>query len=279
LNEVGEVEKFIAIEMDITEKKAKEELIQKRNQDLENSLNYAKTIQKALLSDLEILKSYCKDYFVYFQPKEEIGGDFYWCQKYHDTLYVVAADCTGHGVPGALLSMYFQQSLNILALQYADLSIQEKFNSLQKGIVKLQNEQGIQDAFEMSMAMIEKDQIHLFTTSAQPIIIQKIDNQIDILKSDNYLGKHPFQTETNSFEFFVIDKKQVKRLFLMSDGIIDQFGGPENKKFGLTRLKSLIAANTENSLNQIIKEVKFSLNTWFNGQEQTDDFLMIGLDL
>ncbi len=279
LNEVGDVDKFIAIEMDITEKKEKESLINERNKDLEDSLKYAKTIQKALLPDSEVLKTYCKDYSIYFQPKEEIGGDFYWFQKYQDILYVVTADCTGHGVPGALLSMYFQQYLNSLALEYSNVSLEEKLNALQNGILKLQNEQGIQDAFEMSMVMIDKEKIHLFTTTAQPIIVQKSDNQIDILKSDNYLGKHPLQNGTNTFQFFVMDKQQIKRLFLMSDGMIDQFGGPDNKKFGLTRLKSLLATNIESNLSQTIKELRFSLNTWFNGLEQTDDFLIIGLDL
>ncbi len=279
LNEVGDVSKFIAIEMDVTEKKEKEKLINERNKDFENSLKYAKTIQKALLPDSDVLKTYCNDYFIYFQPKDEIGGDFYWFQKYQEVLYVVTADCTGHGVPGALLSMYFQQYLNTLAIQYAHATLDEKLKALQEGILKLQNDQGIQDAFEMSMAMIDKEKIHLFTTSAQPIIIQKSDNQIEILKSDNYLGKHPLKNGNYSLDFFVIYKVQVKRLFLMSDGMIDQFGGPDNKKFGLTRLKSLLATNIENNLSQTIKELKFSLNTWFNGQEQTDDFLMIGLDL
>ncbi len=279
LNEVGDVDKFIAIEMDITEKKEKEKLIQERNKDLEASLKYAKTIQKALLPDTDVIKTYCKDYFIYFQPKEEIGGDFYWFQKHDDTLYIVTADCTGHGVPGALLSMYFQQYLNTLAVKYAHVSLHEKLKALQEGILKLQNEQGIQDAFEMSMAMIDNQKVHLFTTSAQPILLQNNLNQIEILKSDNYLGNHPLHNETNSFEFFVKDKQQVKRLFLMSDGMIDQFGGPENKKFGLTRLKSIVASNTDFSLAQTIKEIKFSLNTWFNGLEQTDDFLMIGLEL
>lgn len=279
LNELGEVEKFIAIEMDITEKKEKENWINERNKDLEDSLKYAKTIQKALLPDPKILSSYCKDYSIYFQPKEEIGGDFYWFQQYEEVLYVVTADCTGHGVPGALLSMYFQQYLNTLAIQHARASLEEKMNALQKGILKLQNEQGIQDAFEMSLAIIQKNIIQFFTTSAQPIILQKSDNQLEILKSDNFLGKNPLYNGTNNFQFFVIDKKEIKRIYLMSDGIIDQFGGPDNKKFSLTRLKSLLATNIENSLSQTFKELKYSLNTWSQGHEQTDDFLMIGLDL
>ncbi len=278
LNELGEVEKYIAIEMDITEKKEKEKLINERNKDLEDSLKYAKTIQKALLPDMGILKTGCKDSFIYFQPKEEIGGDFYWFKKNGEVLYVVAADCTGHGVPGALLSIYFLQYFNNITTQYANATFHEKLNSLQEGILKLQNEQSIQDAFELSMAMIETDRIHLFTTTAQPIIIQKTNHQIEILKSDNYLGKHPLRKENKPFEFYEFDKKEIQRLFLMSDGIIDQFGGPDNKKFGLPRLKSIITANVEESLSQSFKEIKFSLNTWFNGQEQTDDFLMIGLD-
>ena len=278
LNEVGDIEKFIAIEMDITEKKEKEKIIQERNKDLEDSLRYAKNIQKALLSDPEILKTYCSDYFIFNQPKEEIGGDFYWIQYHQDTLYVVVADCTGHGVPGALLSIYFQQYLNTLAVKFSDASLDEKIKALQNGILKLQNEQTIQDAFEMSLAIIKPDKIILLTTTAQPILLQKHNQQMEILKSNNYLGKNALQEGNNSFEFFTYEKNEVHRLFLMSDGIIDQFGGPDNKKFSLTRLKSILAANSESSLSQTQKELKFSVHTWYNGLEQTDDFLMIGLE-
>ncbi len=279
LNEVGEVEKYIAIEMDITEKKEKEKLIQERNKDLEDSLRYAKSILNALLPNKEILKSNFKDSFVYFQPKEEIGGDFYWIKQYDEILCVVVADCTGHGVPGALLSIYFQQYLNNISNQYAKVEINKKIGAIQEGILNIQKEYGFKDAFEISLAMFNSDKIYLFSTIAQPIIIQKNNDLIEILKFDNYLGYHPLKSEKANFNFMEFNKKEIKKLFLMSDGIIDQFGGPENKKFGLTRLKSIIAGNADAGLAQTIKEIKFSLNTWFNGQEQTDDFLMIGLEL
>ncbi|MCS7028375.1 MAG: PAS domain S-box protein [Bacteroidia bacterium] len=278
LNEVGEIDKFIAIEMDITQRKQQEQQLLERTKDIEQSLQYAQHIQKALLPDISALRSIYSAVSILFQPKEAVGGDFYWFEHHKNTSYLVLADCTGHGIPGALLAMYFQQFLNTLAIKYIDEPLNIKISALNRAIEKLQYEHHINESFEMSVLITNNNEITLFTTQSQPILIQKTNGTIEILKSNNYIGNHPLKSD-NPIEYSEFSKNEIKRVFLMSDGILDQFGGPENKRFGLPRLKSIIAANQENDLDNIKKELLFALEQWKQNQPQTDDWLWIGIEI
>lgn len=278
LNELGEIEKFIAIEMDITERKQKEQQLLERSTDIKESLRYAQHIQQALSPDINTLKSAYKEVAILFNPKEAVGGDFYWFEQNKETNYLVVADSTGHGIPGALLAMYFQQFLNTLAVRYIDEPLDIKIQALNKAIEKLQQAHNISDSFEMSILIDNPKTVTLFTTQAQPVLIQKSNGVIDIVKSSNCIGSHPFKSNEYT-DYIQIPRNEVKRVFLLSDGILDQFGGPENKRFGLPRLKSIIASNQENTLDNIKKELLFSLEQWQSAYPQTDDWLWIGVEL
>ncbi len=278
LNELGEIEKFIAIEMDITERKQREQLLLERSTDIEESLRYAQHIQQALSPDINTLKTVYKDIAILSKPKEAVGGDFYWFEQNKGTNYLVVADSTGHGIPGALLAMYFEHFLNTLTVRYIDEPLEIKIQALNKAIEKLQQVHSISDSFEMSILIDSTDTITLFTTQAQPILIQKYNGAIDVIKFNNYIGHHPLKSN-DSIDYLQIPRNQLKRVFLASDGMHDQFGGPENKRFGLSRLKSIIASNQENTLDNIKKELLFSLEQWQSAYPQTDDWLWIGLEL
>lgn len=280
LNELGEVEKFIAIEMDITEKKEKERILQERNKEIEESLNYAKRIQNALLPDENLLKKHFKNHIIYAKQKAEVGGDFYWFRQLTETqFYVGVSDCTGHGAAGAMLATFFQQFITSIAFRYAELPFPEKLQKLHKHIVNLQTKQNFQEAFETTILSLQNDEIQLFTTSSQPIIIQKTSGLVDVLKSSNYLGKNPLLPDEREFELFTFKKKHLHRIFLMTDGILDQFGGPDNKKFGIQRLKSIVSSNPESSIREITKEFLYALKVWQGTHEQTDDQTLLILEL
>jgi PAS domain S-box-containing protein len=277
LNELGEIEKFIAIEMDITERKKQEQQLLERSKDIEESLRYAQHIQQALAPDTETLKSVYKDISILFNPKEAVGGDFYWFEQSKDTNYLVVADSTGHGIPGALLAMYFEQFLSTLAVKYIDEPLDKKIDALNKAIEGLQTKHNINDSFEMSILIHNQKTITLFTTHAQPVLVQKSNGVIDVIKTNNFIGNHPFRSN-QLIDYVELPQNDVKRVFLLSDGIIDQFGGPEDKRFGLPRLKSIIASNQENSLESIRKELLFSLEQWQSHHPQTDDWLWVGVE-
>lgn len=253
--------------------------LESKDKDMTDSLIYAQRIQEALLPSEDYFRSYFKDSFVLFKPRDIVSGDFYWISENGGKIFVVAADCTGHGVPGALMSVIGIDILNktineenvenpsrILAIMDKGL---EKTFSREKKVGNV-----IRDSMDIGLCVIDRKHKKLeYAGAFFPLYLVRDDMLIEI-KGDKYIiGMNPEGLEYKNNE---IDLRDDDILYIFSDGYVDQFGGQENKKFMYRRFRYLLLkihsfpfADQKSILDENIK-------TWMSDNSQVDDIMVIG---
>ncbi|MCL2327012.1 MAG: SpoIIE family protein phosphatase [Bacteroidetes bacterium] len=268
------------------------ELLSKKNEDLlhkniliNDSINYAKRIQDVVFPQMSEVKKYLPQSFVFFKPRDIVSGDFYWILEQNDDLYIAVADSTGHGVPGALLSLMGTTLLNEIthnSRNQQPVAILEKMN---KGIIKILNQHNpdqpeIQDdSVDITLCKINKSQRTVHIVSAQQTFFHIAPNQeIDVIHGDmTSIGG----TFNNNIEFTnrEFEYEPGASFYLFSDGFCDQFGGAENKKYQTARFKQLILDMQNLSMDKQFACIETEFDTWKNDNRQTDDVLVIGFKL
>ena len=266
----------------LLEEKNKE--LVKKNSEIMDSIHYAKYIQQALLPDENEIKSFFGNEFVFNFPKDVVGGDFHWFKSYGDVAIIVAADCTGHGVPGGFVT--------ILGSLLIENSVKEKpknpneiLTDLNRGIVKLlkqHKKDAIQDGMDISVCLVDKKNRKIKFSGARNGLHIVKDRVIETYKGDltpvgGYFKKN-INFDERSYEINEISLEKDQWVFMYSDGYYDQFGGPKNKSMGSTRFKQVLQkAVNENKSNKDYF-MKYFLG-WKGKQEQIDDVLLIGFNL
>jgi serine phosphatase RsbU (regulator of sigma subunit) len=258
------------------------DIIEEKNKDITASINYASLIQRALLPDPAGIKGMNENCFILFLPKDIVSGDFYWFNKTGDKLIVVAADCTGHGVPGAMMSMlgisFLEEIVNSRKISDSGLILDELRKEVLRALHQKSKCQETKDGMDINLCIIDENNKTIQYSGAfnNLYLMRKGElneyraNRMPIGLSD--LTDKCFTTQT-------IPYLPGDIIYLFSDGYADQFGGPENKKFKYIPLKNLLAEiHTLPLINQkIILEKRF--NDWKEGSVQTDDVLIMGLKL
>jgi ligand-binding sensor domain-containing protein/serine phosphatase RsbU (regulator of sigma subunit) len=257
------------------------EIIELKNNNITDSINYAKNIQQAVLPNVKILESFFSDFFIYNQPRDIVSGDFYWFKKKGDYLIIACADCTGHGIPGAFLSMLGSELMNQiildpkvnspgLALELLDIGI---YNSIHRSGDSFQK-----DGIDLSIcAFNQNENIFTFSGARRPIIlwdgeeIHTFESMPCSVGEMNQRNETPIELE--------IPIKKGDRIYMFSDGYIDQFGGEKNKKFLIRRFKELILELDKTPLNKQKDIFKEKFNSWKKNEEQLDDVLVIGVEI
>lgn len=278
---------IISIGTDITEKKKQEvelarknELLSEKNEEIQDSLDYAKRLQEVILPDESVFKNSFANGFVFFSPKDKVSGDFYWFYENENFIYVAAVDCTGHGVPGALLSVVGNSLLREIVIKRCIEETGSVLKELDFGLTEAMsknNELKARDGMDISLIRFEKStQLLQFSGAYRPCLIVKSE-------LEEFAGsKYPigfYQTDEKFFEETVIQLSSGDRVYLFSDGITDQFGGPLNKKFKKTQLKDLIKNSKDMDLPEQKEFIEYVFRNWQQGTEQTDDVLLIGLEI
>lgn len=249
----------------------------------DHSLIYAQTIQNGLLPKDRHFKKFFKDYFVFYQPQNKIGGDFYWLTIKEDTIYFALADCTGHGISGAMLSV-----LGISLLNYV---IQKNFKQVgdylteldKKWIETFNNElhdsHFNNDWMELTLIAYNKLTRQLQYTSAASEFAILQNNEISIHKGDKFpIGG--WQIEKNrEYQTFTIKVEEGAKLYFFSDGIKHQFDSNNMKKFSRKRLLNGIAHYHHLPMNHQQELLEFIFNAWKENTNQTDDVSLIGIEL
>ncbi len=265
---LNEQKKEIAHQKDLVDEKQKE---------IVDSINYALQIQKTMIANHALVNETVPDSFVYFKPKDIVSGDFYWATKKDNHFYLAVCDSTGHGVPGAFMSL--------LNINYLNEAIQEKnilkpnqvFDHVRKRLTETISQNGRKDGMDGILLCMEEgsNTITYAAANNSPVLIS--DNKLVELSCD----KMPVGVgeKAESFTEFSFNAKKGDMLYLYTDGYPDQFGGPKGKKFKYKQLEELLLEN--NKLDVYKQEVvlKQRFEKWIGKLEQVDDVCILGIRL
>ena len=279
-------EQIIGIGYDITDKKLSEkklleqnERLLEQNKDITDSIVYARRIQESILQKEEVLKKIFPESFILYKPKDIISGDYYWLYEDDNYKYAAAVDCTGHGVPGAMMSMVAN---SIFKEVFVNRKITEPVSLLHAldeelgRAIQKNSDEPFNDGMDVGLVRIEKANGELEYAGAfrSAILIQ--DGKITELKGSRYpLGF--YSGVEKRFETRNAKLRAGDQLYLYSDGFADQFGGEKNKKLNKVNFRELIRTTSEMPIEEQEAFLEYSFNNWKQDQEQTDDVLVIGL--
>jgi ligand-binding sensor domain-containing protein/serine phosphatase RsbU (regulator of sigma subunit) len=257
-------------------------IIRAKNKDIQDSINYAQKIQDAILPDVNELKKILSDVFILYQPREVVSGDFYWYTQVDNSIIMVAADCTGHGVPGALMSMIGNALLREIILLNQIKSPHKILYALDEGIISTLNQGGAEkerkDGMAISICKIMADKKEISFASSQQSLVHISESGAREIKGEFFsIGDYEVKDKIFENHSFTYEKEDM--IYLFSDGYLDQFGGPENRKFMKKRFIDLLLEinHLEGEFQKAALEK--SIATWKGEKNQTDDIMVIGIRL
>ncbi len=256
--------------------------IDEKHKEITDSINYAERIQRSFLATKELLDKNLKEYFVFFKPKDVVSGDFYWAAKLSNgTFALVIADSTGHGVPGAIMSILNISSLEN-TVEQGRLSSSEILNSTREKIInRLKNDgsvEGGSDGMDASLICFDFANAKLMYSAANNPVWVVRNNELNVLLPDKMsIGKH----EKDNIPFRQSEFKFLKgdMIYALTDGMPDQFGGPKGKKFMYKAMKELLIENSNENMEFQKQKLENAFNDWKGLNEQVDDVCIVGIRL
>ncbi len=266
------------IEVQMAQVELQRDEILVKNKHITDSINYAKRIQTAALPQNTYLKELLPKSFILFRPRDVVSGDFYRVNEMNDKIVALVADCTGHGVPGAFVSMLGISLLNGIFHKDKDYSANEILEKLRKEIkysLKQTDDTGSsQDGMDIALTIIDFKNSKLEYSGANNSIYLVRDGELTEYKSTKnpigiYLKEKPFVNN-------IIDIKKNDEIFLFSDGIPDQIGGENNEKFKYNRFRDVIVTISKLDISKQSQFIDDTLNKWIGNQEQVDDITILG---
>jgi serine phosphatase RsbU (regulator of sigma subunit)/HAMP domain-containing protein len=261
--------------------------IESKNEELEilykqvtDSIHYAKRIQDAILPSGMRVKKLLPDSFILFKPKDIVSGDFYWIEQKSDLVYFAAVDCTGHGVPGAFMSLVGYNILKDILNNTSASKPSEILDSLREGVVNTlkSDETGKQakDGMDMTLCAINYEKMELqYAAAFNPLYIVRNGELLQFQANKFPIGA--FVGEKEHFDNHVIPLQKGDQIFIFSDGYADQFGGPNGKKFMVGNFRKLLTSIAALPSEEQKLKLDETLVSWQGGQEQVDDVLVIGV--
>jgi len=263
----------------IEEVSSQRDQIASRNQEIIQSITYAQKIQSALIPKGKNIYNFFDDFFVLNKPKDILSGDFLWTSQYEGKIIVAVADCTGHGVPAALLSVLGISALNEIVLAHQNLHPNQILNYLrEKVVVALSQSDGdelTKDGMDISLLMFDKHTLMLeYAGAYNPLVIIR-DNQIISFDGDRMpVGICEAEKQFSNHE---IQVQKEDLIYLFSDGYVDQFGGSNNKKMKRKHFKELLVKVYKLPLPAQKERFAMYFSEWKGNEEQVDDVLILGL--
>ena len=256
----------------------------KQQDSIASSLNYAKRIQGALLPLEEEISSSFPSHFILYQPRDVVSGDFYWHQKVEDRHFISVADCTGHGVPGAFMSMIGQRTLDDIVVKECIWNpagiLSDLHRNIQDGLK--QQSTGNKDGMDMGIVCIdEAKQLLRFSGAKMPLIVIDTEGEMQVYRGDRKSIGGPEKSNLQRFDLHEIPLAQVHSFYLFSDGFPDQFGGPDNKKFMSKRLRLLLHEIYAKPMQEQHQILSSTLKEWIalGEEDQIDDITLLGVCL
>lgn len=261
------------------ELKAAFDLIEQRNKEITDSINYARFIQQAILPNISEIDGFSDHCLIYYQPKAVIGGDFYWFTEHKSLLIIAAADCTGHGVPGALMSMLGLSLLNEIVNEKKVVDAGEILDMLRYKVIsslrQLDKNNRTKDGMDISLCVLDRSRNKIQFAGANNSLCIVRKGELMEYKADSMpIGVH----DRMNVKFRTIDIDVVKgdMLYLRSDGYADQFGGLNQRKFMLKNLKELFVELHKLPIDKQREMFEQRFLDWKGDNEQIDDVLILG---
>ena len=256
--------------------------IESHYNEIRQSITYAKRIQNAVLPENEEFSSVFKNFFILYKPKDIVSGDFYWIAKKNNKIYIVAADCTGHGVPGGFLSMLGISFLNQIVLTNENIRPNEVLKQLSDLISKTINsdhETISHDSMDISICVIDLAQANLEFSAANNSLYIVRDSDVIELKSESKSLQNDHQVKHQRFSNYEFALQEQDKMYLFSDGFCDQFGGINNRRFSKRKFKTLLLQSSKSTMKEQQLILEDSLHSWRGSNQQTDDILVLGIEL
>jgi serine phosphatase RsbU (regulator of sigma subunit) len=267
----------------------KNALIEKQKEKIIDSITYAQLIQQSILKEESEIQNFLPDSFIFYQPKDIVSGDFYWFSKINDKIIIAAIDCTGHGVPGAFMSMIGNTLLNQIVnekhitkpsdiLLHLNTAIYEALHQEKEGTLS-------RDGMDIALCSIDYKNNQLEYAGAQNPLYVVSNNELTVVKADRYtIGgggmiskkEDPLKREYTNH---VIPIEKEMRIYLFSDGYMDQFRGRDRKKYGIQMFKDLLLTYHSLSMQKQKEMIVMEHENWKGNSHQIDDILVIGLKL
>jgi serine phosphatase RsbU (regulator of sigma subunit) len=254
----------------------KEELAEK-NKDITDSIKYAKRIQVAILPP----KIPFNDTFVLFKPKDIVSGDFYWIEIVDNKEFIAAVDCTGHGVPGAFMSIIGSNLLNKIVKEHSIHQPGEILNILNQELIKslksAEEKEAVYDGMDLALICFNRNASELEYAGAYNPLLLLRNGDIQEIKADRFsIGRSSVARKTKNFTNHKVNIEKNDSIYIFSDGYADQFGGETGKKFKLKPLKELLLAINDKPMMEQKNILDSTIEAWRGDIEQVDDILIIG---
>lgn len=259
-------------------------VLKERNEKITDSLSYAKRIQKAILPQDSAIEKAFKQLFVYYLPKEIVSGDFYWFTSQQDYSFFAVVDCTGHGIPGAFMSMVGNTLLNQIVNEqhiYEPCDILQKLDTeIIKTLRQYDESTKQEDGMEISLIRINKKTNTLVFAGAGHKLIVAHNSQLETIPSSIFSigGMHSIKQDNNvNFTQIELDITSGTTVYLFTDGFIDQFGGENDERFSTTRFMKLLGDIQSFDLCEQYIQISKTFDDWKGSTSQLDDVLVVGI--
>ena len=249
--------------------------IEEQHKEIKDSIQYAKRIQSAILPPEKTVKSLLPNAFIFYLPKDIVAGDFYWLEQQEDKTFIAAADCTGHGVPGAMVSVVCNNALNRSVREFGlstPASILEKTREI---VIEefSKSEEDVKDGMDVALCSIKGDKLE-YSGANNPLWVIREGDVIEIKANKQPVARYDFAKPFENHEFKLQEKDAI---YLFSDGYVDQFGGDRGKKLKSRKFKELLLSIQGYDMEvQKLKLAEF-FDKWRSGMEQIDDVCVIGI--
>lgn len=257
------------------------QLLEVKNKDITDSIYYARRIQQALLASETVLSKNLPSFFIVYKPKDIVSGDFYWAEKTKTGFMIAACDCTGHGVPGAFMSLLGVNFLNDIVRDKEVTRPDQVLNHLRTNIIQAMNPEGQaeegKDGMDAILCHFNFETMDLqYAGANNPLWIIRASGEMEIIAPDHFpVGMHGH--EKDPFTLHSVSLNKGDTIYMCTDGFADQFGGDKGKKFMNRRMKELLLHNRHLSMEEQKEIIQNTHEHWKGSLEQVDDVLVIGI--
>lgn len=255
--------------------------IAKQQEEIMDSIYYAKRIQAAILPPEKFISTFLPEHFILYLPRDIVSGDFYWIKQHKGLIYVVAGDCTGHGVPGAFMSMLGSTLLDEIILRTeTTLSSGQILDKLRQGVINALHQTGkveeAKDGMDMALYIIDKQNKQIqFSGAFNPLFVIRGEELIEIKADRMPIG---IFDKLDNFKTSIFKPQKNDLIYTFSDGYASQFGGPSGKKFKISRFSKLLLTIKDRTMEEQKILLNKALKNWMGIKyEQVDDILVIGV--